>query len=205
MAFGFARQPGTARGYVNQSNPDFAIGQRLADRQYRKYVESIGQRKHLPGAEAIRQTELLLEKMRADLAQRSASLDTREAELELRERELELEQQLFRKGRHSAGQRRYNVMLDAYVANERRKGRTLNKRQAMQERAFKQAMIDMKGKPNKRHDPNIAARNVAMRRKALETVGGNQVFREYYDSMYGASPQSYRRPPGQPARVRARR
>jgi hypothetical protein len=205
MAFGFSRQPGNARGYVNENNSEYAIGHRLSRRQYDKYVKSIGQRKHLPGVEAIRETEKLLEKMRSDLAQRSADLDTREEALALRERELELEQQLFRKGRHSAGQRRYNVMLDAYVANERRKGRTLNKRQAMQEPVFKQAMIDMKGKPNKRHDPNIAARNVAMRRKALETVGGNQVFREYYDSMYGASPQSYRRPPGQPARVRARR
>ena len=205
MAFGFSRQPGAARGYVNEGNSDFAIGHRLSRRQYDKYVEKLGQRHHQPGAEAIRETEKLLEKMRADLVQRSASLDTREAGLELREKELELERQLFRKGRHSAGQRRYNVMLDAYVANERRKGRTLNKRQAMQEPVFKQAMIDMKGKPNKRHDPNVAARNVVMRRNALERVGGAQVFREYYDSMYGASPQSYRRPPGQPARVRARR
>ena len=186
MAFGFTRQPGPSRNYVNESNPDFAIGMKLSRRQYDAYIEKLGKRTHLPGAEAIRETERLLEQVRANLVLRENELDRREAELALREAELQLEQQLFRRGRQNAGQRRYNAMLDAYVANERRKGRTVTKRDARSEPRFKQIMSDIKGTPNKRKNPNVAAANKIRRRAALEAVGGQAAFREYYDGLYGS-------------------
>lgn len=184
--FGFKREAGTRRNYINESNPDFAVGQRLSRKQYDKYIERRGARTHLPGAEQLRETERLLEQMRANLALRANELDQREASLQLREAELKLEQELFRKGRQNAGQRRFNAMLDAYVSNERRKGRTVSKLKARSEPAFKQVMEDIKGKPNKRRNPNVAAENAIRRRRALDAVGGGATFREFYTGLYGA-------------------
>jgi len=183
--FGFKREAGTGRGYVNESNPDYEIGTRLSRRQYDKFIEKQGARQKLPGADQIRETERQLEQLRDALARRETALDLRETELKLREQELQLEKDLFRKGRQSAGQRRYNTMLDAFVTNERRKGKTVNKRDARNDPVFKQAMEDIKGKPNKRKNPNIAAENVERRRRALAVVGGGDVFREYYERTYG--------------------
>lgn len=190
MAFGFHRQAGSGRGYVNDANPDFAIGQRLSRRQYDKYIERIGKRTHLPGAEAIRETERLLEQLRANLAQRAADLDAqaagldlREEQLALREQELAFEQQLFRKGRQSAGQRRYNALLNAYVGEQRRRGVKINKRQAAASAEFKQIVKDVKGRPNKKNNPNIRDQNRFNRMKALDKIGGSNAFREYYKNL----------------------
>jgi hypothetical protein len=187
MAFGFTRQAGTGRGYVNVSNPDYAIGDRLARRQYDKYIERLGKRTHLPGAEAIRETERLLEQLRVRLDARESELDAREAAVELAERELALEQALFRKGRQNAGQRRYNALLEAYVSEQRRRGnRSVNKLTAKSSPAFKQLVADVKGRANKRNNPIIRDANRFTRMKALDQLGGSNVFREYYEKLYGS-------------------
>lgn len=185
MAFGFRREAGKGRGYVNEGNADFAPGQRLSRRQYDNYIEGIGKRQHLPGTEAIRATERQLEQLRENLRQREQNLNTREASLKLREQELELEKLLFRTGRTSAGQRRYNAVLDAYVTEQRRQGRKVTKIEARKSDAFKSILNDIKGRPNKRHNPNIAADNKQRRLRALERIGGGAAFREYYERMYG--------------------
>jgi hypothetical protein len=189
VAFGFRRQSGTGRGYVNESSPDFAIGQRLSRRQYDKYIETLGKRTHLPGADAIRETERRLESLREQLLARAADLDTRETALRLRELELEFEQAQFRKARQNAGQRRYNALLDAYVGEQRRRGKRIGKREASQTAEFKQLVADVRGRPNKRGNPNIRDQNRFNRLKALDAVGGGLVFREYYEMLYGRQGQ----------------
>ena len=183
MAFGFRRAPGSSRGYVNE-----ATGERVSRRQYDKHVERLGKRLHMPGADAIAATEHLLEDMRGRLAAisaREAEVSRRELELDLRARELELEKMLFRKGRTSAGQRRYNAVLDAYTQEQRRQGRKLTKTQARTEARFAQIMRDIKGKPNRGKSATIADENRFTRMKALDQLGGSNAFREYYEKMYG--------------------
>lgn len=186
MAFGFAREKGGARGYVNESNPEFAPGQRLSRRQYDKFTEKLGVRQHGSGVDAIAETERQLEALRASLAQRASALDQREASLELRERELALEKELFRKGRQSAGQRRYNAALDAYVSEKRRQGQTINKIQARRDPEFNAIMRDLKGRANPRGSPNIRDANKEKRLRALDALGGGANFREYYSKLYGS-------------------
>lgn len=189
MAFGFKRQPGTSKGYINESNPDYAIGQRLSRRQYSKYVETIGQRQRSHGADYILETERKLEELRAALAQRAADLDTREEALRVRELELEFERAQFRRARQNAGQRRRAALLDAYVGEQRRRGKRITKREASGSAEFQQLVKDVRGRPNKRGNPNIRDENRFRRLKALDAVGGGLVFREYYEMLYGRQGQ----------------
>jgi hypothetical protein len=191
MAFGFRREAGTGRGYVNVDNPLFAPGQRLSRRQYDKYVEQIGARTHLPGAAAIRDAERRLEALREALAERSEALDARERELA--ERELALAEReregvqtgAYRRERQGAGQRRYNLALDLYVRAQREAGRTIDKRQARSEPAFKAALADIKGQRNPKNNPNIRDRNLFLRKRGFRALGGADQFKEEYEARYG--------------------
>jgi hypothetical protein len=190
MAFGFSRERGTGRGYVaDGSNPEFAAGTRLSRRQYDKYTERLGARRHLPGATAIRQTERELEQLRRDLAAEEIEsvefLDEQRRLLQQR-RGIEATSPLL--SARGAGQRRYNAALDAYVKQQAHRGRRIGKRAASQSPEFKQILADLKGKPNKRNNPRIADENRFRRRKALDALGGDRYFREQYESLYGGRP-----------------
>jgi hypothetical protein len=196
MAFGFRRSAGTARGYVNETNPDFAIGQRLSRRQYDKYVETLGKRTHLPGVGVLREAQRRLEEIgdrlkhlaaqERELTERERALAERARLIEEEEIQLNLRSRANRRARQNAGQRRYNSLLEAYVAEQRRKGdHTLNKRTAAQRPEFKQIVSDVKGKANPRNNPNIRDENRFRRMKALDKLGGSNVFREYYENLYG--------------------
>lgn len=209
MAFGFSRAAGTSRGYVaDGSNPVFAAGQRLSRRQYDKYVEQIGQRSHLPGAEAIRATERNLEALREALTARQTALDSQAAELAARELAVaEREAQAARRGgflreRQGAGQRRYNLALELYVTREREAGRPVTKRDAAKRAEFKAALADIKGRPNPSRNPNIAADNVAKRRRGFAVLGGADRFKEQYERQYGRVARGRR--PGRGNSIRRR-
>lgn len=184
MAFGFQRRPGTSRGYVNTSNTEgpYEIGQTISRRQYDKYVESLGKRTHLPGTAAIRETERHLEELRRALAREEIEAD------ELFEIRGELERLRGQSnGPQARGQRRYNAALEAYVRQKRSQGIRIDKRQARSSAEFKTIMGDIKGRPNKRGNPNIRDQNRFLRKRALDKLGGSNIFREQYDSLYGPS------------------
>lgn len=191
MAFGFRREPGSGRGYVNVDNPLFGIGQRLSRRQYDKYVEQIGARSHLPGAAAIRDAERRIETLRAALEASAEALDAREREITARELALaQMEREraetgVSRRERQGAGQRRYNLALDLYVRQQRAAGRHINKRDARSEPAFKSALADIKGQKNATNNPNIRDRNLFLRRRGFAALGGAQEFKEQYEARYG--------------------
>lgn len=192
MAFGFRRLPGPSRRFLNESNPDFAIGAEISYRQYDKYLAATARKAVKGGAKEISrverelaETKRNLDRLQRDLEKREASVAAREALVAEREKELALEKELFRKGRTDKGQRRFNVALEAYVRSERAKGRTISKREAKSSPAFKQIMSDLKGRPNKRRNPNIAAENDIRRRRALSQLGGADFFRDQYQSVYG--------------------
>jgi hypothetical protein len=191
MAFGFDRMPGTARNYINRTNPVFGVGQILSRKQYDKYVEQLGARTHLPGAEAMRAAEQRLEALRDALDARSGQLEQQarelaEREIALAQRERELaERGVYRRTRQGAGQRRYNLALDLYVEQERDKGRRLTKRDARTEPAFKAALADIKGWKNPTKNPNVTSVNMARRRKGFAALGGADRFKEAYERLYG--------------------
>ncbi len=180
MAFGFVRAPGTSRNYINTET-----GEILSRRQYDKFVDRLGKRNPGLAIDAIRDTERQLEALRASLNRREAQVAAREEIVSERERILELEKQLFRAGRQSSGQRRYNAALEAYVRSQRLRGRRINKLQARSDPAFKQALEDLKGWPNKRRSPAIADDNRVRRNRAMATLGGDVFFRDQYESLYG--------------------
>lgn len=180
MAFGFTREPGTRRNYINAET-----GERLSRKQYDAFVTRLGKRQPGLATSAIRDTERQLEALRTALNRREAEVAAREELVGERERILALEKQLFRAGRQSSGQRRYNAALEAYLRSQRSRGRRMNKLQARSEPAFKQALSDLKGRPNKKHDPRIADENRYRRQKAMAALGGDTFFRDQYESLYG--------------------
>ena len=191
MAFGFRREAGTGRGYVNVDNPLFGIGQRLSRRQYDKFVERLGERTHLPGVQAIAAAEQRLDRLRTELEARASELDERERAILEREAALaqvereQAEAGVARRGRQGAGQRRYNLALDLYVRQQRQSGRTINTRQARSEPAFKAALADIKGQANPKGNPNIRDRNLFLRRRGFRALGGAETFKEEYEARYG--------------------
>jgi hypothetical protein len=198
VAFGFDRERGSARGYVNVSNPAFAPGQRLSRRQYDAFVGALGARQTLPPATAAQDIERRLEGLR----QRQAAAEGRSrrtqqrvaAEIRAAEAQAEVAREAqFRRERQGAGQRRYNLMLDLYVRRQREAGRVLTKNQARSEAAFKDAVRLAKGTPNPTHNPNIVARNMRDRRRGFAAVGGADRFREEYEAQYGRPARSARR------------
>jgi hypothetical protein len=194
VAFGFERKKGSARIYVNVSNPDFEIGQELSRRSYDKYVTSIGRRNPglATGANAIREAERQLEALRRSLDMRAHALDLRERDLARREAEAaaDLERKLFRAERQSAGQRRYRSVLDAWRDEQARHGRQISKRDAARDPGFRQVLADMKGKPNPRGNPNIRLQNEALRERAAKHLGGWRRFKEIYEGMFGPDVRS---------------
>lgn len=191
MAFGFRREPGTGRGYVNE-----ASGARISRRQYDKYVESIGRREHLPGvteaARAMRDAEAAMDRLRRELAARGAALDARERELLAREAavaagEARQRRSVFtRVERQGKGQRRYNTALEAFMSRRKEQGRPVSRREAAKAPEFRAALAEIKGKPNPRGDPTIAAANQARRNAAVEQLGGWREFEEMYRKRHGA-------------------
>jgi hypothetical protein len=205
MAFGFRREQGVARGYVNVDNPLFAPGQRLSRRQYDKYVEQIGARSFLPGEQALRDAERRLTALRDALAQRSEALDTRERELA--ERELALAQRerervetgvqsaVRRKGSIRYGLDRYRGALDLYQRRARDAGRVINKRQAAAEPEFKAIWSDIKGQKNPSRNPNVTKRNQSRRMTGYNALGGLAEWQDQSAQMqFYRAPFSYRAP-----------
>lgn len=213
MAFGFDRERGlTARGYVNVSNPVFAPGQRLSRRQYDKYVEQLGQRSHAPGVGAIRDAERRLEALRETLDQRGAALDAQERELAAREIALAERERAagaragFHKERTNAGLRRYRVLVEMYQDKQRAAGIRMNKTQVAASPEFKALARTIRetdraqSNKAKRRDPNAAAREMERRKRAFDTLGGADKFREDYVERYGRVKQTPRRGTGFGAR-----
>lgn len=198
MAFGFDREKGSARGYINRDNPLFAPGQRLSRRQYDAYVAGLGQRRTLPtppqAAQSTADIEGRLEGLRRRLEGARSASTRRRVSREIaateaaREAARATEHRLERQG---AGQRRYNLMLDLYVRQQRELGRDVTKRQAAQDPAFKEAVRLAKGRrvpvdrATGRRNPNAVARNAEDRRRGFAAVGGADRFREEYDAKYG--------------------
>ncbi len=171
VAFGFERQRGTARGYVNIDNPDFSPGARLSRRAYDNYVEGIGKRNPLlaEGVTALQDAEELLQAI----------------EQEYGTDEPEAFGTFQRITRQRAGQRRYNAALQLYVEREQKAGRKVNKKAAAASSDFKRIMRDIKGKPNKSRNPNVAAENRRKRSQAFADLGGSVAFVEQYRAKYG--------------------
>lgn len=99
-------------------------------------------------------------------------------------------------GAQQRGQRRFNTALEAYAAEQRRLGRKVDRRKLKSSPEFKAILADLKGMPNKRGNPAIADENRFNRRKALDRLGGDKVFRDQYESLYGGRPggHGFRRP-----------
>jgi len=167
MAFGFDRLPGTARNYINRSNPDYEIGQVISRRQFTRYTDRLVE----DASEAEESGEGL-----ASIAETDAMLADLADSLARRERQSGEAFQL----RQGSGQRRYNAALEAYVSNQRARGRRINKRQAAASPEFKQIMADLKPSKRLSRDERRVARS-----KALDQLGGDQFFRNQYQSLYG--------------------
>ena len=206
MAFGFNREKGSARGYVNVDNPAFAPGQRLSRRQYDAFVAALGERRSLPPAAQAQATvadiEGRLAGLRAamDRARTTRTRQRRAAEVAAVEAQAEAAREaVYRRERQGAGQRRYNLMLDLYVTEQRNRGRVLTKREAAREGAFREAVDLAKGRKTRidkrtgQRNPNDVARNIEDRRRGFALVGGADKFREEYERKYGR-PARPRRP-----------
>jgi hypothetical protein len=76
-------------------------------------------------------------------------------------------------------------VLESYVREQRRAGRKITKIEARKSPEFKGIMADIKGKPNKKNNPNIRDQNSFRRKRALDRLGGSTVFREQYENLYG--------------------
>lgn len=186
VAFGFKRLPGRARRYVNESNPDLPVGTVLADRQYRKFLERLGARTHLPGVEMLRLAERQLEDLKAALDARSVALDAREVALAEAEASLASTQAGHARLQHGrTRQRRYNLLLDLYMTEQRRKGVTLTKRQAMHSGEFKNIIATIRKTDKHNKNPNLDLERKFARSAAFALIGGAQSFKEYYEMLYG--------------------
>lgn len=202
MAFGFDRERGSGRGYVNTSNKDFGTGARLSRRQYDKYVERLGARRP--------------REAKAELSRkiREASQDIRDAERQLRAIEHRLphlrdnltsgreaqaqaalilaEQrrdiaasELLGSERSAKGTRRYHAALDAYIDQQKREGVVVSRREAAKSPAFVEIEKLLKGKPNPRGLESISESNKALRDRAFDRLGGVEQFRDSYGKRYG--------------------
>lgn len=167
MAFGFKRLPGSSRRYQN-----IETGEVLSYRQFDKYVKSIGERKYLPPIENLREAARELRNVKNPDETTAKNLKTIESALNRREKT-------------GAGQRRYNAVLASYVAEQHRQGKPISKRDAKTNTEFKKILDQIKGKPNKRGNPNIAAQNKQARLAAFAQLGGANEFREMYETLYG--------------------
>lgn len=192
MAFGFRRLPGSRRAYEAVDAEGYTPGAILSRRQYDAYVARLGRRHHLPGFDQIREAERRLEQIAADLARQereTLSEFEREALAQAREsaaaERAALATAKRRRTRQGAGQRLYNTLLKTFRSERQRIGRPLTYREAQQSAEFRQIVREMKGRPNPQGDPDIADDNRMRRLKALDRLGGSNVFREQYDTAYG--------------------
>ncbi len=178
MAFGFKRERGAARGYVNVSNLDFAPGFRLSRRQYDKYAEAIGGRWHAPRDNAgfLRETNSRLRAIEAELATVQAQAAGEVPTAPLREEQARLRISLKRqrqveRARGGTHMRRY--LRDLWREKEAREGRRVSARDAERSAEFKQMWADWKGERNPRRDKNISTRNQARRDKVARDLAGS--------------------------------
>jgi hypothetical protein len=184
MALGFRRLPGTSKRYVNVDNPLFGAGQELSYRQYAKYLEQTGERQHLATTDLLRATEARLERLRDELADRSAELDDRErallaGEAALAEREREMRaSQVFRGDRQKAGTDRYNLRLHLYMERARASGRVLTKRQAARDPEFRTINALFHRRPNPLGNPNISAANARRQWEGYARLGGLEAYQQ---------------------------
>lgn len=192
MAFGFEREKGSARGYVNRDNPLFTPGQRLSRRQYDAFVAGLGERRPLPAALAAQATVADIEGRLQGLRNSLETARTGRTRQRLQQaiaaeegRQAVAQEAARRRERQGAGQRRYNLMLDLYVRRQRELGRVINKREAARDPAFREAVQLAKGTPNPKHNPNIRDRNMVQRRQGFAAVGGADRFREEYELRFG--------------------
>ena len=98
--FGFERLPGKARRYRNVTAVDsnYAIGQTISQRQYDKYVEGLGGRKHESDARAaLARVRDRLEALQHTLEVREAAVTEREAKVATEEARLAAEQEKLTK------------------------------------------------------------------------------------------------------------
>lgn len=215
MAHGFAREPGSGRGYRNVSNPDFITGLRLSRRQYDAYVERIGARNKRASVGELRE---------ALIDTRNAMRDAR-ARMRLAEREIEAtasqaayqqeleqaeaafarsEKMLHARARTDAGGRWYVTYRKAWVEARRAEGERITLRQADADPRFREAWTLAKGRPNPRGDLAIARANKAGRERAYRQIeGASEDFKQLYDKRYGQRPVIVRRSGAAGSRRRA--
>lgn len=189
MAFGFKRLPGTARTYLNESNPDLPIGTVLSRDQYDKFVIRLGKHNYKPGIEAINEASRNIEET-ADKLREIAKLQGLNADLQAQlthaEGELARTNRLLRgREKTDAGQRLLNITLDLYVDEQRAQGRNITKQQARKSTEFKEILSALKPKANKKRNPREKARDMAAKRRAFQKLGGSDNFREKYERRYG--------------------
>lgn len=209
MAFGFRRLPGASRRYEAVNAEGYEPGAVLSRRQYDAAIERAGKRSHLPGFDQIRAAERRLEAL-ADQLDRSARAQQsefeREAAMQARAsaatERARLAEARTRRTRQGVGQRRYNALLKAFRAEKKRQGKPASYREAQRSPELRGIVAAMKGKPNPKGDPNIADENRFNRLKALQRLGGDQVFREMYNRFDGGRTQQRGRQPQGP-RIRS--
>lgn len=202
MAFGFRRLPGASRRYEAVNAEGYEPGTVLSRRQYDAAIERVGQRSHLPGFDQIRAAERRLEALTDQLDrtsrtqqsefEREAVQQARASAAAERARLAEARTRLTRQG---AGQRRYNALVKAFRAEKKRQGKPASYREAQQSPELRDIVAAMKGKPNPKGDPNIADENRFNRLKALQRLGGDMVFREEYQRLFGRAAQGTGRQP----------
>ena len=185
--FGFVREPGKARGYVaDGSNPDYTAGTRLSRRQFDKYVERLGRRTHLPGVQAIRETDRLMERIRRDLEREQVEeTEAFEEQAALLQRRREIEASSPRLARVGAGTRRYKAAISAWRKQQAAMGHPVSYRQAQQSPEFKRVLADLIGAPNKSGNPARAAEIRRKRSAAIDALGGSEFFRREYTARNG--------------------
>jgi hypothetical protein len=202
VAHGFRREKGAARGYVNETNPDFSPGHRLSRRQYDAYADRLGARTHRPRMadltvsltatqQTLRDTQAELDRLARELAAsgraqtRGQMLVARRRQREAMQSARETEALLTREDRTVKGLRRYHAALQSYVEEQRSRGRDVSARQAAKDPAFREAIALLKGKPNPRGSVRIRQANAEGRKRAIQALGGSAAFKEVYDRRYG--------------------
>lgn len=178
--FGFSRESGTSRGYVN------AHGVRLSRRQYDKLAAASGAGRPSKGSgKALEAARAFAEQKVRDLASRSRVPKRRLAQA-IRQRE---RVRVAHAAHHQAqgGQRAYNVALDMYVRRERGSGSRITKQRAKSSPEFKEIMRGLKPeKPRRRENPDARRRrqerNARRREDTFKLLGDRhgEEFRELY-------------------------
>ena len=194
MAFGFVRQPGSAKRYLNP-----LIGVTISRRQYAALTE----RERAAAIATLRRSADDLESGVADTvadalsgaratqraafdeameAQRAAALAQREAEAL---RAAGFRPRLSGAGRERASrlQNQYNALLETFVRSERAKGRPISKRAARSDDRFKRAVKMIRTR--RRFGETNFQRAVRLEavRQGFQAIGTEDQFRQVYEQL----------------------